>query len=315
MKTSPLLSVLAIIIGGVALFSYFSFYTLNPSQQALVLRLGAPVGVRSEPGLHFKIPLLETVVLVDKRYMLLDAAPFEVIASDQKRLVVDAVGQFRVVDSQKFYEKVGTVAQAERLLQNFLTSAVRRVVGEVTFITLVREQRAQLMRRITEQMNAQADTYGIQVADVKIRRADLPEANSAAIYERMKTERQREAAEIRAQGDQASRRIRAEADREVTVIKAEATRQSEQTRGDGDAAVAKIYADAYGRDPEFFDFYRSMQAYTTGLKADDTRLVMSPDSEFFRYFASPDGRTAPAASAAPAGAPGAAPPPARAPAQ
>jgi membrane protease subunit HflC len=279
------------IIAVIGLVLYFSFFVVPQTEQALVLRFGqvvAPIGQPlapvTRPGLYFKLPFIDNVVFFEKRILDLDSPPLEIIASDQKRLVVDAFGRYRIVDPLLFYQSAGTVAVANLRLSDILNSAVRRVLGDASFVQVVRDERAQLMVKITDQVNHQAQNLGVDMVDVKIRRADLPEANSQAIYQRMQTERQREATEIRAEGEQAARRIRAEADRAATVIVAEANRESEQVRGDGDAERNRIFAQAFGKDPEFFAFYRSMLAYQHGLPATDTRMVLSPDSEFFRYF-------------------------------
>lgn len=292
-----------ILLAALAILAFESAYIVDPMEQALVLRLGQPIVVKSDPGIYFKYPLIENAVLIEKRVLDLDSQPLEIIASDQKRLVVDAFGRYRIVNPLLFYQSVGSVSIAEQRLSRVINSAVLGVLGDASFIALVRDQRPELMNRITEQVNAEAQRLGIDMIDVRIRRADLPEANSQAIYQRMQTERQRQAAEIRAQGEQAARRIRAEADRDATVIVAEANKFSEQTRGDGDAAVNKIYAEAFSKDPEFFAFYRSMQAYQVGLRADDTRLVIGPESEFFNYFKDSMGK-----SSNPPAAPGAARP-------
>jgi len=293
------------IIAIVGFIAYLSFFTVSQTEQALVLRFGDPVRVINEftapgatpsnvadshPGLYYKLPLIDNVVHIDKRIVDLDSPPLEIIASDQKRLVVDAFGRYKIVNPLLFYQKVGTIEGARSLLSSYLNSAVRRVLGDASFIQLVRDERADLMHKITEQVDRESQGIGVQMVDVKIRRADLPTENSQAIYQRMQTERQRQATEIRAQGEQAARRIRAEADRTATVIVAEANGQSSTLRGDGEAEVNRIFAAAYGKDPDFFAFYRSMQAYQTGLKAGDTRLVITPDSEFFRYFGDSQGK-------------------------
>jgi modulator of FtsH protease HflC len=257
---------------------------VQQTEQALVLRFGEPVRVLLSPGLYAKLPLVDNVEILEKRILDLDSPPLEIIASDQKRLVVDAFGRYRIIDPLRFFQSVGTVAIADQRLSVLLNSAVRQVLGESTFESVVRDERSNLMARINERVNREGLSLGIEIVDVRIRRADLPEANSQAIYQRMQTERQREATEIRAQGEQAARRIRAEADRTATVIVAEANRESEQLRGDGDAARTAIFAEAYGANPEFFDFFRSMQAYQVGLQPAATRMLISPDSEFFRYF-------------------------------
>jgi membrane protease subunit HflC len=238
----------------------------------------------------------------------------EVIAADQKRLVVDAFARYKVTDPLRFYQSVGTIEGANNRLATIMNSALRRVLGESTFVQVVRDDRPGLMARIAEQVNREAQNFGLAVVDVKIRRADLPEQNSQAIFQRMQTERAREAAELRAQGAEAAQRIRARADRDGQVIVAEANRDGERLRGEGDAERNRIFAEAYGVDPDFFAFYRSMQAYEQGLKGTDTRLLLSPDSEFFRYFNNPNGAGStgsPPVSAAPVpktAAPAAAPP-------
>lgn len=279
-----------IILGIAALVAYLSVFIVDPTRQALVLRLGDPVRIAVEPGLYFKLPLIDNAVYVEKRVLDLDSPSLEIIAQGGRRLVVDAFGRFRIFDPLKFYQTYGTIAVAEQQLAQILNSAVRGVLGGASFVALVREQRQVLMQRITEQVNTSARAFGIDIIDVKIRRADLPEANSQAIYQRMQTERQREAGETRARGEQEANRIRAQADREATVIIAEANAQADRARGDGDAGVNKIYADAFAKDQEFFAFYRSMEAYRAGLRSDGTRLVVSPGSEFFNYFANSKGR-------------------------
>jgi membrane protease subunit HflC len=273
-----------IILGAIALIAYWSMFIVDQTQQALVLRFGEPVRVTTVPGLNFKLPLIDNVVYLEKRILDLDSPALEIIASDQKRLVVDAIARYRITDPLRFYQSVSTIEGANSRLATVLNSSLRRVLGESTFIQVVRDERAVLMMRIQEQVNREAKNFGIDVIDVRIRRADLPEANSQALYQRMQTERQREAAEIRAQGAEQAQRTRARADRDVTVLLAESTSKSEQVRGEGDGERNRIFALAYGRDVGFFDFYRSMQAYETGLKKGETRLLLAPDSEFFRYF-------------------------------
>ena len=255
----------------VALLLYASVFTVHQTRQALVLRLGNPVDVITEPGLHFKLPFTDSVVYIDKRILDLENPAQEIIASDKRRLLVDAFARYRINDPLKFYQAVGSIDVANSRLSTLLNSALRRVLGESTFTQLVRDERAQLMARIREQMDREAAIFGISIVDVRIRRADLPEENSQAVYLRMQTERQREAAEWRAQGSQRSQEIKAKADRDVTVLTADATSKAEQIRGEGDAERNRIFAEAFGRDPDFFAFYRSMQAYETGLKGSDTR--------------------------------------------
>jgi membrane protease subunit HflC len=295
---------LGVVIAVAALIlAYSSLFTVYQTQQALVLRLGNPQAPITEPGLHVKAPFIDTVVYIDKRILDLDAPAQEVIASDQKRLVVDAFARYRIKDPLRFYQTLGSVRGANSQLAILLNSALRRVLGEATFTHVVRDQRAELMNRIQQLVDQEAKGYGIEVVDVRIRRADLPEQNSQAVYRRMQTERQREAAEFRAQGAQRGQEIRSRADREVTVLVAEAQSKSEQIRGEGDATRNQIFAQAFSQDPEFFNFYRSMQAYENGLKPNDTRLVLKPDSNFFRFFNDPMGKLTPPPAAVPAAPP------------
>lgn len=287
----PLFIGVLVVVALLAFAAYSALFTVYETQQALILRFGEAKRQITEPGLNWKVPVADSVVLIDNRILDLDSPAQEIIASDQKRLVVDAFARYRIDDPLRFYQTVTTQAQATSRLANVLNSSVRRVLGEATFTAIVRDDRPSLMRRITEQVNRAARTFGIEVVDVRIRRADLPEANSQAVFRRMQTERLREANEFRARGQEESQRIRSRADREVVVIEADATRESEQTRGEGDAIRNQIFNEAFGRDPEFFAFYRSMQAYLRGLRHDDTRMVISPDSDFFRYFSDPHGRS------------------------
>jgi membrane protease subunit HflC len=281
--------VLVLVLAAIIL-GYSSLFTVYQTQQALVVRLGDPVRVVTAPGLHFKVPLIDSVIAIDKRILDLENPAQEVIASDQKRLVVDAFARYRIQDPLRFYQSVQTIQGANSQLSVLLNAAIRRVLGEATLTHVVRDDRAALMARVREQLDREARGYGITVVDVRIRRADLPDQNSQAVYQRMQTERQREAAEFRAQGSQKSQEIRSKADRDVTVLVAEATSKSEQLRGEGDAERNRIFAEAFGTDPDFFAFYRSMQAYEAGMKHNDTRMVLQPDSEFFRYFVDPSGR-------------------------
>ncbi|MCP4380985.1 MAG: protease modulator HflC [Hyphomicrobiales bacterium] len=274
-----------VIVAAIGVILYLSLFVVEQTQQALVLRFGQVVRQAEDPGLYYKLPLIDDVVYFDKRLLDLDSPSLEVIASDQKRLIVDAWSRYRIINPLTFFQTVGTVAVANDRLAIFLNSAVRQVLGDATFIQLVRDERAELMARITQRLDREARGIGIEVFDVKIRRADLPEANSQAIYQRMQTERQREATELRALGEQQARRIRAEADRTATVIVAEAQQESERVRGEGEGKRNLIFAEAFGVDADFFSFYRSMQAYQIGLGgSSDTRLVISPDSQFFKFF-------------------------------
>ena len=290
---SRILIIGAVVVGALVLLASMTFYVVTPVQQALVLRLGDPKEVNSEPGLYVKLPFIENVVYIDRRVMALNANPEEVIASDQKRLVVDVFLRYRIVNPLDFYKAVGTIQAAESRLSSILGSSVRQVLGSQPFGKVLSAERAALMRDISALVDQEATKFGIQVVDVRIRRADLPVQNSKAIYDRMKTEREREAREFRAQGQEQAQRIRSRADRERTVIVAEAQRDSEITRGEGDANAIRIFAEAFGRDPQFFTFYRSMQAYRKALGKDTTTMVLSPDSEFFRFFDTAPSRASP----------------------
>jgi modulator of FtsH protease HflC len=306
MRLNVIGGVIVVLIAAALIVAYSSLFTVYQTQQALVVRLGKVVKVVDDPGLHWKMPFVDSVISIDKRILDLEAPTQEVIASDQKRLVVDAFARYRIKNPLSFYQTLGSTQAADSQLGILLNSALRRVLGEASFIDVVRDKRSALMERIQQLLDHEAQSYGIQVVDVRIRRADLPEQNSQAVYRRMQTERQREAAEYRAQGQQRAQEIRSQADRQVTVLIADAKSKAEQIRGEGDAKRNEIYAAAYSKDPKFFDFYRSMQAYRTGLKHDDTRYVLGPDSSFFRFFNDPSGKmpaetaTPPAATPAPA---------------
>ena len=307
---SPVTGIVALFVLFVVLIvAYSSVFTVQQTEQALVVRLGKPVGVVTEPGLHFKAPFVDSVIAIDNRILDLENPSQEIIAFDRRRLVVDAFARYRIKDPLRYYTSVGSIQAANLQLTTLLNASLRRVLGEVTFIQIVRDEREALMVRIRNQLDREADGYGIQVVDVRIRRADLPEQNSQAVYQRMQTERQREAAEFRAQGGQKAQEIRSNADREATVIVAEANSTAEQVRGEGDAERNRLFAEAYGKDPEFFAFYRSMTAYENGLRSADTRFLLQPDSDFFRFFSNPSGKPAVAAASAASAPPPAAPKP------
>ena len=303
---------LAILLLIALVVAYSTFFTVYQTKQALVVRLGKPVRVITEPGLNAKIPFIDAVIYIDKRILAIESPAQEVIASSQdkanagvaqagERLVVDAFARYRITDPLKFYQTVGPEG-ANSQLSILLNSALRRVLGAATLADAVRNRREALMMQMREQLDRDAQPFGIEVVDVRIRRVDLPEQNSQAVYQRMQTERQREAAEFRAQGSQKSQEIRARADRDVTVLIAEANSQSENVRGQGDAERNRIFADAYGKDPDFFSFYRTMQAYERSMQHGDTHLVLKPDTDFFRFFNDPSGKEGAAAAGAPAGA-------------
>jgi membrane protease subunit HflC len=279
-----------IVLLAVIVIGYASLFTVTQTEQALLVRLGEPVRVVTEPGLNFKAPFIDTVISIDKRILDLENPSQEVIAFDQRRLVVDAFARYKIKNALRFYQSIGSIQAANIQLTTLLNASLRRVLGEATFIQIVRDDREVLMGKIRDQLDKEADGYGIAVVDVRIRRADLPENNSAAVYQRMQTERQREAAEFRAQGGQKAQEIRSKADREATVIIAEANSTAEQVRGAGDGERNRLFAEAYGKDADFFAFYRSMTAYENGLKANDTRFLLRPDSDFFKFFGNPSGK-------------------------
>ena len=263
---------------------YFSIFIVKEINQAIVLQFGDPKRILMKPGLNFKIPFIQNVVFLDKRILNLDAPPAEVIASDQKRLIVDAFARFKIVDPLKFYISVGNERVARSRLSTIINSRIRSVLGTQRLQTLLSEERTKQMALIQEGVNTEAAKFGIQIVDVRIKRADLPPANSDAIYRRMQTEREREAKEFRAKGAEMAITITSTADKEVTVILADAEKQSQILKGEGDGQRNKIFADAFGQDPEFFAFYRAMQAYETALIGGETSLILSPDSEFFKFF-------------------------------
>ena len=263
---------------------YFSIFIVKEINQAIVLQFGDPKRILMKPGLNFKIPFIQNVVFLDKRILNLDAPPAEVIASDQKRLIVDAFARFKIIDPLKFYISVGNERVARSRLSTIINSRIRSVLGTQRLQTLLSEERTKQMALIQEGVNNEASKFGIEIVDVRIKRADLPQANSDAIYRRMQTEREREAKEFRAKGAEMAITITSTADKEVTVILADAEKQSQILKGEGDGQRHKIFADACGQDPEFFAFYRAMQAYETALIGGETSLILSPDSEFFKFF-------------------------------
>jgi membrane protease subunit HflC len=271
--------------------AYSTLFTVHQTRQALVIRLGEPIRDITQPGLNVKIPLIDTVIQIDKRILDIESSAQEVIASDYKRLVVDAFARYKITKPLLFYQTVGSVEGGNARLLTLLNSSLRRVLGAVTLMQVVRDQREELMAKVRTQVEAEAQALGITVVDVRIRRADLPEQNSLAIYQRMQTERQQEAAQFRAEGSRRSQEIRARADRDVTVLVADATSTAERVRGEGDAERNRIFAEAYGKDAaEFFTFYRAMQAYEQGLQKGDTRMLLRPDTDFFRFFSDPNGK-------------------------
>ena len=272
------------IIAFSAFAIYLSLFTVKEINQAIVLQFGDPKRIISTPGLQVKIPFIQNVVFIDRRILSLDPAPEEVIASDQKRLIVDAYARFKIVDPLKFYISVGDERVARSRLATIINSRLRGVLGKQSLATLLSEDRSKQMDIIQDDVNNEAKNFGIEIIDVRIKRADLPQANSEAIYKRMQTEREREAKEFRAKGAEMAVTITSTADKEVTVLLANAKKQSEIMKGEGDGTRDRIFAEAFGRDPSFFAFYRAMQAYEKALIGGDTSLILSPDSDFFKFF-------------------------------
>jgi membrane protease subunit HflC len=305
-----------ILLGVVAVVLFASVFVVQQTQYALVLRFGAVRADIREPGLHFKVPFIENVLYFDKRVLDLDLPVQTVLSADRQNLEVDAFTRYRIIDPLRFFQAAGTVTLANQRLTSFTNSALRNVLASASRDAIVRTERPQLMNRIQEDVNRQARSLGIELIDLRLTRVDLPAANSQAVYQRMRTEREREAADLRANGQQLAQTIRARAEREATVIRAEANRQAEQLRGQGDAEKNRILAEAFSKDPDFFSFFRSMQAYEAGLRAGDTRMVLSPNSDFFRYFNDASGRAGNGGAAAPRlpSGPSPAAPPAPAPA-
>ncbi len=271
-----------LVLAGFAI--YLSLFTVKEINQAIVLQFGDPKKIISQPGLQVKIPFIQNVVFLDRRILSLDPAPEEVIASDQKRLIVDAYARFKIVDPLKFYISVGNEMVARSRLATIINSRLRSVLGKHSLATLLSEDRTKQMAVIQDGVNTEAEKFGITIIDIRIKRADLPQANSEAIYKRMQTEREREAKQFRARGAEMAVTITSTADKEVTVLLANAKKQSEIMKGEGDGRRNKIFADAFGKDPEFFSFYRAMQAYEKALIGGDTSLILSPDSDFFKFF-------------------------------
>jgi membrane protease subunit HflC len=279
-------------------------FIVDQTEQALVLQLGEVRRVVRQPGLWLKRPFVENVVYYDNRVLDFEPPHEEVIVSDQKRLVTDTYTRYRIVDPLKFYQTVGSEAGIRARLSALVTGSLRRVLGSVTLSDILSAKRAWIMAQIRDEVAAEAKNFGVEVVDVRLRRADLPEENSQAIYARMQSERQQQAAQYRGEGAEAAQSVRANAERERTVILAEAQRDAQRVRGDGDAQAIRIYADAFGQDKEFFAFYRSLQAYREALNGRDTSFVLTPEGNFFRFF-----NSTPGMGSAPAAAAGSAPKP------
>lgn len=277
------ISIFVAVLTGLLIYS--TFFIVKETHQAIVLQLGEPKKVYKDAGLYFKIPLIQNVHFLDKRVIDIDAPAEEVIALDQKRIIVDAYAKFIINDPLKFYISVGNERIAQSRLASIINAKIRGVLGKENLVNLISTNRNKLMSQITKDVAEEAKDFGIDVIDVRIKRADLPSANSEAIFKRMQTERTREAKEFRAQGFEVGQTIKSIADKEVAIILADARKTAQITRGEGDGLRNKIFAEAFGRDPEFFSFYRAMQSYEKSLiSGSETSLVLSPDSEFFRYF-------------------------------
>lgn len=276
-------TVLSILIVGV-LVLFTSVVTVTQTQQAVVLQFGAVKRTINEPGLDFITPFVQTVRYFDKRILPLESDPEEVITSDRKRIVVDAFARFRISDPVKYLQSSPNEDAARQRLLSLMNSSLRGVLGSQNFSALLSGERERLMREIRDQMQAGARDLGIDIVDVRIRRADLPVNNQNAVFQRMQAERQQEAEKYRSEGDAEAQRITADADRQATVIRAEATQKSDILRGEGEAERNRILGEAYGRDPDFFEFYRSLKAYEASMNGSNTTMVVSPDSPFFRYF-------------------------------
>jgi membrane protease subunit HflC len=279
-----LLVVLGIVLVVVGVLATSSLFIVDQTEQALVLQLGQPRRVIRQPGLFAKRPFIENVILYDTRVLDFEPPPEEVIVSDQKRVVVDTYTRYRILDPLLFYQTVNSEAAVRNRLNAMVSGSLRRVLGSVTLSAILSHERAAIMARIRDEVAAEAKSFGIGVIDVRLRRADLPEENSQAIYARMQSERQQQAAQYRGEGAEAAQTVRANAERERTVILAEAQRDAQRVRGDGDGESIRIYADAFGQDKSFFAFYRSMQAYRDALNGHNTSFVLTPESGFFRFF-------------------------------
>lgn len=294
----PLLIGIAVVAVGAFLLLSGALFTVHQTQQALVLQFGNPKRVIQEPGLNFKIPFIQQVEFFERRVLDYDADPVELILGDQKRLVVDSFTRYTIEDPLRFRQSVGSEGVFRTRLQPIVISALRSVLGEVSLFTVLSQDREALMKGIQSEANRALQQFGVAVVDIRIKRADLPPENSDAIFRRMQTEREREAKELRAQGAELAQRIRARAERERVVLIAEARRDAEIERGKGDADAVAIFAEAFGQDQRFFEFYRSMQAYRNSLGGDGTSMILSPNSDFLQFLKSIEGQSGSTASSA-----------------
>jgi len=285
-------TILAIILAVLGIIGYSSVFSVHETRQALVLQFGNPVKTVQDSGLNFKTPFVQDVQFMEKRILDFDAPPVEAVAADKKRIVVDAYARFRISDPLKFYQTVNNEVTARNRLAPIINSSLRNAIGRVKLEQMLTGERGALMHEIRGEVNGEALKLGIEIVDVRIKRADLPAANSQAVYDLMRAERKRIATEIRAEGAERSQKITADADRQRTILLANAEKSSQVTRGEGDALRNKVFADAYSKDPEFFAFYRTLQAYRTSMTSGDTTMVLSPTSDFFSYFGNPMGKAA-----------------------
>ena len=280
-----LLSFIAVL----TVLAYNSLFFVEQRVQSLILQFGEPIRVIKEPGLNFKIPLAQNVVKFDKRILLFDNSAEEIIAADKKRLIVDAFVRYKIIDPLKFYQTVRFEAALNNRLGSVVNNSLRAVLGKVPLEAVISERRELLMKEVSEMVSVRAKQFGISIEEVRIKKADLPAENSEAIYRRMQTERQQEAAQIRAVGNEKARFITAESEKQKTVLLAEAQRDSDILRGEGEAEKNKILGKAFNQDPDFFAFYRAMQAYSKALTEGDTTMVLSPKSDFFEFFGNAEG--------------------------
>ena len=279
----PFLAVFGLIIVVAGVTAYGALFTVHQTQQALILQLGNPIRTVPEPGLHFKLPFIQNIEFYDRRILDLDPPVQEVILLDQKRINVDAFARYKIVNPLEFRKRAVTNQNFRQVFGNRLNAAIRAEIGKILLGDMLTEKRSQVMDVISRHMKAQAAEFGTEVIDVRIGRTDLPEATAQAVYNRMRSDRVAHAAKLRAEGEEQKLKIQAIADKDRTIIIAEAQRQSEILRGQGEGERNRILGEAFGQDPEFFDFYRSMEAYGEAL-GEGTTMVLSPDSEFFRFF-------------------------------
>ncbi|MGD1879343.1 MAG: protease modulator HflC [Kiloniellaceae bacterium] len=281
MSINLIIGVVVVVLGLVA---YGTLFTVDQTQQAIVMQFGEPKRVIAEPGLAWKLPLIQNVQYYEKRVLNLDPPAENILLSDQKRLIVDVFARYRIADPLKFFQTVRSEDTARNRLGIIVNGRLRQILGNSTLSSVLSDERTQILQDLKVSVDQETQRFGIALVDVRIRRADLPDETRESVYNRMRSEREREAAEFRAQGFEQAQRIKASADREATVIKAEADRESSILRGQGEGRRTEILNNAYGQDPDFFNFYRSMQAYGASLSAESTYMVLSPDSEFFSFF-------------------------------